>query len=150
MAIDWHAIRNDYINGGGSYRKLAEKYGVDKSTIAKKGKEENWKQLKETQTDKTRTKTAQKTEEKISDALSDQAATRARIAAKVTRMVEGWIYKYAEAAEDTGDIRRIVQSCVDMGIFDSKPDQGGEKSNNLLDAIQATEEINTDDLPEVE
>ena len=28
MAVDWLAIRNDYINGGGSYRKLAEKYGV--------------------------------------------------------------------------------------------------------------------------
>lgn len=150
MTIDWLAIRNDYINGGGSYRKLAEKYGTNKDTIAKRAKAENWRAQKDTHTDKIHTQTIQKTEEKISDALSDQAATRARIAAKVTRMVEGWIDKYAEAAEDTGDIRRIVQSCVDMGIFGSKPDQGGEKSNNLLDAIKATEEINTDDLPEVE
>ena len=150
MAVDWLAIRNDYINGGGSYRKLAEKYGVSFSVLKDKAVDGKWKEAREQQANKTRTKTEQKTQEKISDALSDEAATKARIGAKVIRMVEAWIDKNAENAEDTGDIRRIVQSCVDMGIFDAKADSGQDKKNNLLEAIQNTEEIDTDDLPEVE
>ncbi len=42
MAVDWLKIRNDYINGGGSYRVLAEKYGVNKDTIAARAKKEQW------------------------------------------------------------------------------------------------------------
>ena len=47
MAVDWLAIRNDYINGGGSYRKMAEKYSVPLRTIAHRAKEEKWQELKE-------------------------------------------------------------------------------------------------------
>lgn len=65
MAVDWLKIRNDYINGGGSYRKLAEKYGVPLRTIALRGKEENWTELKEKQQNKVATKLQQKTAEAI-------------------------------------------------------------------------------------
>ena len=150
VAVDWLAIRNDYINGGGSYRKLAEKYGVSFAVLKDKAVDGKWTEAREQQANKIRTKAEQKAQKKISDALSDEAAAKARIGAKVIRMVENWIDKNAENAEDTGDIRRIVQSCVDMGIFDSKTDGGKDKKNNLLDAIQNTEEIDTDDLPEVE
>ena len=47
MAADWLTIRNDYINGGGSYRQLSEKYDVPLRTIAKHAKDENWTKLKE-------------------------------------------------------------------------------------------------------
>lgn len=65
MAVDWLKIRNDYINGGGSYRKLAEKYEVPLRTIALRGKEENWTALRETQRNKVATKLQQKTAEVI-------------------------------------------------------------------------------------
>ncbi len=65
MAVDWLKIRNDYINGGGSYRKLAEKYGVPLRTIALRGKEENWTELREKQQNKVATKLQQKTAEVI-------------------------------------------------------------------------------------
>ncbi|MBQ8360006.1 MAG: hypothetical protein IJX37_08925 [Oscillospiraceae bacterium] len=65
MAVDWLKIRNDYINGGGSYRKLAEKYGVPLRTIALRGKEENWTALREKQQNKVATKLQQKTAEAI-------------------------------------------------------------------------------------
>ena len=61
MAVDWLKIRNDYINGGGSYRKLAEKYGVPLRTIALRGKEENWTELRKKQQNKVATKLQQKT-----------------------------------------------------------------------------------------
>lgn len=149
MAVDWLAIRNDYINGGGSYRKMAEKYSVPLRTIAHRAKEEKWQELKETHINSIATALQQKTEEKISDALSEEAATKARIREKLIKMAETWIDNQQNEVHDPADYRRIVQSCVDMGIFDAKG-TATEKSNNLLQAIQSIEEIDTDDLPEVE
>ena len=150
MAVDWLAIRNDYINGGGSYRKMAEKYSVPLRTIAHRAKEEKWQELKEAHCNSIATALQQKTEEKISDALSEEAAAKSRIRAKLIRMAENWIDSQEDNVGDTSDYRRIVQSCVDMGIFDSKSKDIVDKQNNLLQAIQTTEEITTDDLPEVE
>ena len=61
MAVDWLAIRNDYINGGGSYRKLAEKYGVSFGTLRARAEKEKWPALKEKQQHKISTIAAQKT-----------------------------------------------------------------------------------------
>lgn len=65
VAVDWLAIRNDYINGGGSYRKLAEKYGVPFGSLRSRAEKENWPELKKKQLHKISTKTAQKTAEII-------------------------------------------------------------------------------------
>lgn len=133
MAVDWLAIRNDYINGGGSYRKLAEKYGVSSSSLMQKAAKEKWKDEREANISKTEAKTKQKTQEKISDALSDEAATKARIRAKLIRMAEDWIDGQTDAVADTADYRRIVQSCVDMGVFNT--DGGGTGDNRDDDPL---------------
>lgn len=65
MAVDWLTIRNDYINGGGSYRKLSEKYGVPLRTIAKHAKDEDWQKLKEETCNDIATSLRQKTADAI-------------------------------------------------------------------------------------
>ena len=65
MPADWLKIRNDYINGGGSYRKLAEKYGVPFGSLRARAEKEKWPELKEAQLHKIRTETAQKTADAI-------------------------------------------------------------------------------------
>lgn len=65
VAVDWLAIRNDYINGGGSYRKLAEKYGVPFGSLRARAEKEDWPELKKEQLHKISTKTAQKTADAI-------------------------------------------------------------------------------------
>lgn len=42
MAADWAKIEAEYITTDTSYRRLAEKYGVDQATIARKAKKEDW------------------------------------------------------------------------------------------------------------
>lgn len=43
MGIDWNAIKTEYItNTDTSYRKLAQTYGVDQATIARRAKKEDW------------------------------------------------------------------------------------------------------------
>lgn len=134
MAVDWLAIRNDYINGGGSYRKLAQKYGIDKSTIAEKGRAEGWKDLKSALADSTRTKTVQKTAEKISDALSDEAAKKVRLRTGLLDMAINWLEANKDGVFDTGDFRRMVQSCIDLGVMDTQSGDDVE-DDGLMDAL---------------
>ena len=61
MAVDWLKIKNEYINGGGSYRKLAEKYGVSTRSIAVHSKAENWPGLKAERENEISTKVLQET-----------------------------------------------------------------------------------------
>lgn len=42
MGADWIAMRAEYITTDTSYRKLAEKYGLNQATIAQKAKAEDW------------------------------------------------------------------------------------------------------------
>ena len=38
----WKAIRQEYLQKGTSYRKLAAKYGTNKDAICRRAKKENW------------------------------------------------------------------------------------------------------------
>lgn len=152
MAVDWLAIRNDYINGGGSYRKLAEKYGVNKDTIAVKAKAEDWKGQRRTQTDKTQTMTMQQTADKISKALSDGLAQEAKIKAsirlKLMQMAANWVESQCGSVNDPADYRRMVQSCLDMGVFDESVRMPGEtrEDDPLTKALkEMAEEMNNAD-----
>ena len=44
--MDWKKIKAEYIAGGTSYRKLAEKYGVSFSTLRKVAAKEQWTELR--------------------------------------------------------------------------------------------------------
>ena len=64
--MDWKRIKAEYIAGGTSYRKLAEKYGVPRTTLERKAKDEKWADL--------RRQADGKAEAKIIDAISDKTA----------------------------------------------------------------------------
>lgn len=93
MAVDWPKIRNDYINGGGSYRALAEKYGVSATAIANKSRAENWKQAKEEQLHKTCTKLAQKT----SDVIVEHEVNRTE---KILELTDSLVDRIAKAISE--------------------------------------------------
>ena len=44
--MDWERIKAEYIAGGTSYRKLAEKYNVSFSTLRKVAAKEHWSELR--------------------------------------------------------------------------------------------------------
>jgi transposase-like protein len=66
--VDWKKIKAEYIAGGTSYRKLAEKYGVSFSTLRKVAAKENWTDL--------RNKCGTKSDTKIIEKLSDKSADK--------------------------------------------------------------------------
>lgn len=70
MGIDWNAIKSEYItNTDTSYRKLAQTYGVDQATIARRAKKEDWVSKRQ--------QNVSTVQAKIVDAISDQQVDRA-------------------------------------------------------------------------
>ena len=56
--MDWNKIKAEYIAGGTSYRKLAEKYDVPFSTLKEHARKEKWTELREKARHKADTKFA--------------------------------------------------------------------------------------------
>ena len=44
--MDWEKIKAEYVAGGVSYKKLAERYGISRSVIERKGKAQGWARLR--------------------------------------------------------------------------------------------------------
>lgn len=111
MAVDWLKIKNDYISGGGSYRELAEKYGVLETTLEKKAAKEKWRNLKMTQRVKIEEKLLEKNAEKISDNESEIAAIKSRLKLNIYQQLEA---RMSAEGVDGMEFRRQVQSYIDM------------------------------------
>ena len=135
MAVDWLKIRNDYINGGGSYRQLAEKYKVKFSALREVAYKEEWVAAKAEQMDKIRNATAQKTAEKIAESEAEIASIRSRLRLKFMQEIE----RRAELEETDGmEFRRLVQSYKDMCEITDGIGTVEENDDGFLEALNGT------------
>ena len=140
MAADWAKIKRDYINGGGSYADLSERYGVSYSTLSKHGAEERWPEIRERQLQKISEETERKTAEKIADTESDIAAIMSRIRLKLTHKIEQAVDNMEGL--DTTEIRKLVQSFKDMTEAQNGTQE--EKSGALSDILEAVKGVKND------
>ena len=145
MAADWLTIRNDYINGGGSYRKLSEKYGVSLRTIAKHAKDEDWQQQKTDNLNSVAIAVQQKTTEKIAEAESEIAAIRSRIRLTIMQQLEARF----RLANDGMEFRRLVQSYKDMCEITDGIGSTDENDDGFLDALNGTAEEDWSDESDI-
>lgn len=108
MGIDWSAIKTEYITTDTSYRKLAKKYGVNHTNIAKKASAEDWVEQRKQFASKQQAKTLEK--------ISQQEANRA---AKIHSVADKLLNKI-EAMADSGrpmnskDIRALTAAIRDL------------------------------------
>lgn len=145
MAADWLTIRNDYINGGGSYRQLAEKYNVPFSTLSDRATKGKWKQAKDEHWDNVVKETEQKTAEKISESESEIAAIHSRLRLKFMQQLEIRL----EKAEDGMEFRRLVQSYKDMCEITDGIGNNEENNDGFLDALNGTAEEDWSDESDI-
>lgn len=68
---NWKKIKAEYIRGGISQQKLADKYGVHRSTLQGRMQREGWQQLREEAAAKTGQKLVEKTAESEADFLAE-------------------------------------------------------------------------------
>lgn len=88
MANHWTKIRNEYINGNISYRKLAEKHGVSYHTLKGIAIEEKWFDKRKEQKEKIRTKTDQKTAEILAQKEADRLLRISNAADRLLQKIE--------------------------------------------------------------
>ena len=141
MVVDWLKIKTEYINGDISYRKLAEKHGVSFNTLKDHAVAEEWSRLRTESHHNTTTATQRKIVEKTSEALSEEAAAKVRIKAAMMRLAEDWFVKQEKSIMEgeagginPSDFRKMVQSCVDLGVLEAQEPEESD-SDGLLDAL---------------
>jgi hypothetical protein len=96
--VDWKQLKAEYVAGGTSYRKLAEKYDVPRSNIERRAKAEKWSDLRRQAEDKATAK--------IVDTISNNSAKKAD---KIVDAADKLLKKIAELAEIVGDSQSIKQ-----------------------------------------
>ena len=104
---DWKKIKAEYIAGGTSYRKLAEKYGVPRSNLERRAKAERWTEL--------RGQAECKAEAKIVNSISEKQASRAN---KINDVADMLLDKIAEfvmmGVSDTQGLKHISSALKDL------------------------------------
>lgn len=109
MAVrDWDAIKTEYITGNISYRKLAEKYGIQYSVVANRGRHEKWPEERDRYNIRKRSKTLER--------ISSQEAARAakifgvadKLLLKIERMAD------SDKALNGKDIRALTAAVKDL------------------------------------
>ena len=83
--IDWNAIRAEYIGGGTSYRKLAEKHQVSFMVLKTRAKKEDWPGLRTQAEHKASTEATQKTAEAAADNAVIAADIKKRLLLRLSR-----------------------------------------------------------------
>lgn len=107
--IDWQAIKTEYItDSSSSYRKLAQKYGVNVTNIAKKASAEGWVEQ--------RNQYANETQSKALKDISKQKVNRAKkihsVADKLLNKIEAMVD--GEKPLDTKAIRALTAAVKDL------------------------------------
>lgn len=100
---DWQAIKTEYITTNTSYRKLAEKYGVNYRTICVRSKQEGWIAQREQHINRTTTKTL----DAISDKQVDRAANLISVSDLLLGKVKSLLETDAEVLNDTQAMKHI-------------------------------------------
>lgn len=90
--MDWNKIKAEYIAGGTSYRKLAEKHGVSFSTLRNIAIREKWTDLKEQASNKSVTK--------LVESIGEQNGT---LSVSINEVAEKLLKKITELIDDKDD-----------------------------------------------
>lgn len=107
---DWQAIKTEYITTNTSYRKLAQKYGLNYNSVADKGKDEGWVEL--------RTQYQVKTQSEIVEAISEQEVDRAAriqtVADKLLNKIEAIVDAVDAVDMPAKSIRALTAAVKDL------------------------------------
>lgn len=109
---DWKAIKTEYITTDTSYRKLAEKYGIDQATIARRAKKEDWVSSRQQHDIKTQAEM----QAAVGKEQVDRAARLMRVADKLLCKIEQSVDHYIvdEIFVDKQSLRQITGALKDI------------------------------------
>ena len=100
--MNWRKIKAEYIAGGISQRKLAEKYGVSASNLMRRANREGWNKRRES----AESKAIAETEQKTAETVADNAVILQRIKQKLLNKVESMIDNFPDT--NAGEMRERI------------------------------------------
>ena len=118
---DWQSIKTEYITTDTSYRKLAQKYGINHAVIGQKAKAENWVELRRQHLDKTQTKTLNA----ISNKQADRAAKLIGVSDLLLDKVKALLEADEELLVDTSvmkDVSIVLKNLKEIQMIKSDAD----------------------------
>ena len=137
--MDWTKIKNEYINGHISYRKLAEKYDISFNTLKDRAVAEKWFEKKKEQHNKIATTIQQKSAEKLAEAEANRLV---RISKAADRLLE----KIEEATEQL-DQFIVTQKVKQKEVEYIRQDAGfGKPKKETTKEIENKQVIKADHL----
>lgn len=109
---DWNKIKTEYLTSDTSYRKLAQKYGVNATTIAKKASKEDW----VSQRQQLANRTLSKTLTAVSNRQVNRAARLQKVADKLLNKIEAAVddYNMEVLLVDRQSLRQITGALKDI------------------------------------
>lgn len=107
--MDWKIdAKNEYLQGGTSYRKLAVKYGVTKAQVEKLAKREGWFELRR----QVKANTDAKTVQKISKEQAKRAVRIQSVADKLLLKIDKIVDRIPVDTEDGAKVIRQVAATL--------------------------------------
>ena len=138
--VDWNAIRAEYIGGGISQRKLAEKHGVSADVLMQKANRERWKKDR----DKTLSKATARIQQKSADAIADNATIaqdlKKRLLLRLQRIEAKYPFDATEIKTHEGKntvtfrIRDLTAAYKDLA--DGLPMTDGDKNTPIYELLR--------------
>lgn len=104
--MDWKKIKAEYIAGGTSYRKLAEKYNVSFGTLRRVAEREGWTQK--------RAQVAHNVDTKIMETVSEDEAEKATNIIDVADKLLKKIYDMLDEDYNTQNIKNLTSALKDL------------------------------------
>ena len=141
---DWQAIKTEYITTDTSYRKLAQKYGVNYTTICQRSKAEKWIEQREQHQNKTLTKTVNAIGNKQAEQTAKLFGVSDLLLDKVKRLLE----ENEELLVDTSamkDVSVVLKNLKDLLMIKSDADLREQEARIEKLRADAQQRNNDDD-----
>lgn len=103
--MNWRKVKAEYIAGGISQRKLADKYGISWNTLRTKANDEKWTDARK----KAEQKALQKAEQKTADVIADNATKLERIKTKILDKLEMMVDAYDTDATEYSTVKKTIK-----------------------------------------
>ena len=142
--MDWKKIKAEYIAGGTSYRKLAEKYNVPFGTLRRIAKQEEWTQK--------RTQVEHNVDTGIVDSVSQKETKKA---VDIIDVADKLLNKIEELADtlvvDTQSLKQLTSALKDLKeIKGIKSEKDLEEQNARIAKLRREAEREDDTINEIE
>ena len=143
--MDWTKIKAEYIKGGTSYRKLADKHNVAFGTLRNVAAKEKWRELR----DKTRLKTDTKLTDAVSNIETDRLVRIHKVADDLLKQLEIIVsdFKREDLIMDKQCLKQITGALKDIKDIQSLKspldiEEQKARIDNLRKQAQKEETVN--------